>query len=150
MFGLAVQALINGTPVAELGAHIKKLGFNQELRALLGAFDNFLTPNYGGAANRVAVNPPKMVSLLFGMDCQLTHVLPAAYFLLNRFPGDFESAVLSASNGGGQNVVRAAMTGALSGAAVGVSGIPPRFIDDLSGGQQYLKQAVAIADGTIA
>ena len=54
MFGLAVQALINGTPVAELGAHIKKLGFNQELRALLGAFDNFLTPNYGGAANRVA------------------------------------------------------------------------------------------------
>ncbi|WP_258192414.1 ADP-ribosylglycohydrolase family protein [Nitrosospira multiformis] len=35
------------------------------------------------------------------------HQLPAAYYLAARFPRDFESAVLHAVNGGGQNQARA-------------------------------------------
>ncbi|MDY0072860.1 MAG: ADP-ribosylglycohydrolase family protein, partial [Thauera sp.] len=38
---------------------------------------------------------------------------------------------LHAVNGGGQNMARAMLTGALVGAQVGVQGIPPRFIDGL-------------------
>jgi len=145
VFGLVVQALINGVPVEEFRMYFRKLG-QGVLKGKLGSFDNFLTPVWGaaglsGSPNKVVVEPPKLVSLLFGLDCQLTHVLPAAYFLVHRFPDDFENAVLSAANGGGQNVARAALTGALSGAAVGVGQIPKRFINGLSGGAEFLQQA---------
>jgi hypothetical protein len=38
----------------------------------------------------------------------------------DRVAGDFESAVLHALNGGGQNMSRACLTGALAGAQVGL------------------------------
>ena len=41
------------------------------------------------------------------------------------------AALLHAVNGGGQNQVRAILTGALVGAQVGLSGIPQRFLDGL-------------------
>ena len=155
LFGLCVQALINGLPLLELSTHIKSLANQPELRAILGSFDNFLTPSYGGSAvggsagiwpnPAVRIEPPKHVALLFGLDCQLTHVLPAAYYLMHRFPTDFENAVLSASNGGGQNVARAALTGALSGAILGSSGIPSRYIDGLKRGHDFLQQSLKVA-----
>jgi ADP-ribosylglycohydrolase len=55
----------------------------------------------------------------------------AAYYYAHRLPNDFEQAVLSASNSGGQNVVRASLTGALLGAMNGQAGIPQRFLDQL-------------------
>ena len=36
------------------------------------------------------------------------------------------------SNGGGKNMARAMLTGALVGTQVGLSGIPQRFIDGLT------------------
>jgi ADP-ribosylglycohydrolase len=65
------------------------------------------------------------------MPCAIYHQLPAAYYLAARFRDDFESAVLHALNGGGQNMSRACLTGALVGAQVGLSGIPERFINGL-------------------
>ena len=41
-------------------------------------------------------------------------------------------AVLSAINGGGNNMARAALTGGLSGAMNGLSGIPKRFTTGLN------------------
>lgn len=67
------------------------------------------------------------------MPCAIYHQLPAAYYLAARFPDDFESAVLHAINGGGQNMARACLTGALVGAQVGLAGIPERFIQGLEG-----------------
>ena len=61
------------------------------------------------------------------------HQLPAAHYLAARFRNDFESAVLHAINGGGQNQARTILTGALVGAQVGHSGIPQRFLDGLEG-----------------
>jgi len=61
------------------------------------------------------------------------HQLPAAHYLAARFRNDFESAVLHAINGGGQNQARTILTGALVGAQVGLSGIPQRFLDGLEG-----------------
>ena len=68
-------------------------------------------------------------------------VLPAAYYLAARFQDDFEQAVLHAVNGGGQNMSRAMLTGALAGAQVGLSGIPQRFIDGLTEGREIVDLA---------
>jgi ADP-ribosylglycohydrolase len=81
----------------------------------------------------IRIEPAWKVSLVYGMPCAIYHQLPAAYYLAARFPDDFESAVLHAINGGGQNMARACLTGALVGAQVGLAGIPERFIQGLEG-----------------
>jgi ADP-ribosylglycohydrolase len=78
------------------------------------------------------------------MPCAIYHQLRAAYYLAARFANDFESAVLHAINGGGQNMSRAMLTGALVGAQVGVEGIPGRFIDSLENGKELLALAKKI------
>lgn len=79
----------------------------------------------------IRIEPAWKVSLVYGMPCAIYHQLPAAYYLAARFHDDFESAVLHAINGGGQNQARAILTGALVGAQTGLSGIPRRFLDGL-------------------
>jgi ADP-ribosylglycohydrolase len=79
------------------------------------------------------------------MPCAIYHQLPAAYYLAARFPDDFESAVLHAVNGGGQNQARAILTGALAGAQVGLSGIPQRFLDGLEQGEMLKGLAMELA-----
>jgi ADP-ribosylglycohydrolase len=76
----------------------------------------------------IQIEPAWKVSLVYGMPCAIYHQLPAAYYLAARYSEDFESAVLHALNGGGQNMSRACLTGALVGAQVGLSGIPERFV----------------------
>ena len=79
------------------------------------------------------------------MPCAIYHQLPAAYYLAARFKDDFESAVLHAINGGGQNQARAILTGALTGAQTGLTGIPQRFLDGLDGCADLLKLAEHLA-----
>ncbi len=96
--------------------------------------DALLTPSYMAAAAadpEIRIEPPWKVSLVYGMPCAIYHQLPAAYYLAARFHDDFESAVLHAINGGGQNQARAILTGALVGGQVGLSRIPARFIAGL-------------------
>jgi ADP-ribosylglycohydrolase len=96
--------------------------------------DALLTPSYQAAAAvdpGIRIEPAWKVSLVYGMPCAIYHQLPAAYYLAARFKDDFESAVLHAVNGGGQNQARAILVGALVGAQVGLSGIPRRFPDGL-------------------
>lgn len=96
--------------------------------------DALLTPSYMAAAAAdpdIRIEPAWKVSIVYGMPCAIYHQLPAAYYLAARFRDDFESAVLHAVNGGGQNQARAILAGALVGAQVGLSGIPQRFIDGL-------------------
>ena len=85
------------------------------------------------------------MALLYGLPCAVYHQFPAAYYLAARFPDDFESAVLHAINGGGQNLARAMLTGALVGAMVGLSGIPRRFIDGLERSSDLLALAGHLA-----
>ena len=86
----------------------------------------------------IRIEPAWKASIVYGMPCAIYHVVPAAYYLAARFPDDFESAVLHAINGGGQNQSRAILTGALVGAQVGLSGIPKRFLDGLVDGPELL------------
>jgi len=80
---------------------------------------------------QIRIEPAWKVSIVYGMPCAIYHQLPAAYYLAARFHNDFESAVLHAVNGGGQNQARAILTGALAGAQTGLSGIPQRFLNGL-------------------
>ncbi|MEA3213475.1 MAG: hypothetical protein QOE70_6532 [Chthoniobacter sp.] len=96
--------------------------------------DALLTPSYMAEAALdpgIRIEPAWKVSIVYGMPCAIYHQLPAAYYLAARFHDDFESAVLHALNGGGQNQARCILTGALVGAQVGLSGIPQRFPDGL-------------------
>lgn len=70
---------------------------------------------------------------------------PVAYYLSVRFHNDFESAVLHAVNGGGQNQVRAILTGALTGAQTGLSGNPQRFLNGLENADHLRDLAAKLA-----
>jgi len=91
------------------------------------------------------IEPAWKVSLTYGMSCAINFVLPGAYYLAARFSGDFESAVLHAINGGGQNMSRACLSGALVGAQVGLSRIPARFTDGLADGKEIIALAKKVA-----
>ena len=111
--------------------------------------DALLTPSYmAEAADNpgIQIEPPWKVSIVYGMPCAIYHQLPAAYYLAARFSGDFELAVLHAINGGGQNQARAILTGALVGAQVGLSGIPPRFLDGLENSAELIGLAKQLGE----
>lgn len=110
--------------------------------------DALLSPSYMARAahdSAVRIEPAWKVSLVYGMPCAIYHMLPAAYYLAARFSDDFEGGVLHALNGGGQNQVRAMLTGALIGAQTGIDGIPERFIEGLTEKESLLSRVHALA-----
>jgi ADP-ribosylglycohydrolase len=110
--------------------------------------DALLTPSYMAAAAadpEIRIEPAWKVSIVYGMPCAIYHQLPAAYYLAARFHDDFESAVLHAVNGGGQNQARAILAGALAGAQTGFAGIPQRFFDGLEDAHGLKKLAADLA-----
>lgn len=111
--------------------------------------DALLTPSYMAEAALdpgIRIEPAWKVSLVYGMPCAIYHQLPAAYYLAARFADDFEAAVLHALNGGGQNQARCLLTGALAGARVGLSGIPPRFLEGLENSAELTVLARRLGD----
>ncbi len=110
--------------------------------------DALLTPSYMAQAAEdpnIVIEPAWKVSIVYGMPCAIYHQLPAAYYLAARFRDDFESAVLHAVNGGGQNQARAILTGALVGAQAGLSKIPQRFLDGLEDREMLQRLALKLA-----
>lgn len=113
--------------------------------------DALLTPSYmaqAAADEDIRIEPAWKVSIVYGMPCAIYHQLPAVYYLAARFRDDFESAVLHAVNGGGQNQARAILTGALAGAQVGLAGIPQRFLDGLEDSESLMNLAKRLAAQT--
>lgn len=111
--------------------------------------DALLTPSYMATAALdpdIRIEPAWKVSLVYGMPCAIYHQLPAVYYLAARFHDDFESALLHAINGGGQNMARAMLTAALVGAQVGLDGIPQRFIDGLAERDRLIGLAKRLAE----
>ncbi len=115
--------------------------------------DALLTPSYMAEAAQdpnIRIEPPWKVSIVYGMPCAIYHQLPAAYYLAARFCDDFEAAVLQAINGGGQNMSRACLTGALVGAQIGLSAIPERFVTGLENHGELVDLAQRLARQTQA
>jgi ADP-ribosylglycohydrolase len=101
---------------------------------LFASPDALLSPSYmarAAADPEISIDPAWKVSIVYGMPCAIYHQLPAAYYLSAKFHDNFESAVLHAVNGGGQNQARAILTGTLTGAQTGLKGIPKRFLENL-------------------
>jgi hypothetical protein len=110
--------------------------------------DALLTPSYMAAAVAdpdIRLEPAWKVSIVYGMPCAIYHQIPAAYYLSARFQNNFELAVLHAINGGGQNQARAILTGALTSAQTGLTGIPQRFLDGLEGHADLIRLAENLA-----
>lgn len=115
--------------------------------------DALLTPSYmatAAADPKIRIEPAWKVSIVYGMPCAIYHQLPAAYYLAARFHDDFESALLHAVNGGGQNQARAILTGALTGAQTGLAAIPERFVNRLADGDELRELATTVADQAAA
>ncbi len=111
--------------------------------------DALLTPSFIAEAVAdpgIQIEPAWKVSIVYGMPCAIYHQLPAAYYLAARFADDFESAVLHAINGGGQNQARAILTGALVGAQVGLAGVPARFLEGLEKGPELIALSRRLGD----
>lgn len=144
-FVLSVCRLIRGVSLENSGKAFTGWAQNEVDRAFI---DIFLHPAfiYDAAKNtEIVVEPAHSIAQIYGLACQLGFLAPAAYWLSNRFDNDFEAAVLTAINGGGNNMARACMTGALSGAMVGIQGIPQRFIDGLTDKDEILANAKKVA-----
>jgi ADP-ribosylglycohydrolase len=160
-FGLIVAALINGDTLETAGKTLTEqakangvslsvsLPSADDTQGQTSFYDALLQPNWSYKAARddaVQINPPWKACRLFGLACSLNFMLPAAYYFGSRFEDDFELPVLSAINGGGNNMARASLTGALAGAQVGLSGIPQRLIDGLTDSERLMEMAVKVAD----
>ena len=145
---LFVQAVINNVPLVELAAYMSKLGDDPAIMHHIRNFDSIDGPKHGAVAldPDFRTVPAAKFCRVYGLDCQATHLLPSAYYLAYRYPNDFEMAILSAINSGGNNMARATLTGGIVGAMVGVKGIPERFISGLSKGEEYLGFAERIAE----
>ena len=116
---------------------------------LFASPDALLSPSFMAQAAcdpDIKIEPAWKVSLVYGMPCAIYHMLPASYYLAARFSDDFESAILHALNGGGQNQARSILTGALVGAQVGIKNIPQRFIDGLNEKDELLSLATKLAN----
>lgn len=101
---------------------------------LFASPDALLTPGYIARAAHdpdIRIQPAWKAALVYGLPCAIYHQLPAAYYLAARYQNNFEEAVIQAINGGGQNMSRAMLTGALVGAQTGLDGIPDRWIEGL-------------------
>ena len=131
----------------ELPFHAVTVKAPEGSKPLFSSPDSLLTASFVARAATdpdIRIDPAWKVSLVYGMPCAIYHQVPAAYYLAARFPHDFETAILQAINGGGQNMARAVLTGALVGAQVGLSGIPERFIRGLEHSDDIVKEVLRL------
>jgi ADP-ribosyl-[dinitrogen reductase] hydrolase len=134
--------------LARIREFMANLANNPFIKEWIPSFDCLTQVGNGAQAAKALgeLEPPSLICSVYGLPCSLCFMLPASYCLIHRFPGNFETAVLSAVNGGGNNMARAALTGALSGAMVGLRGIPDRFLNGLKDGARLVKLAEKVAD----
>ena len=149
-YGAVLGMLVQGHVLdEELSEKLLQLVGGDELPCQRRTF--YETPsNIALAAKQDLIQPAWKVSTMYGMSCAVYYQFPACYYLAARYPDDFETAILHAINGGGQNMARAMLTGALVGAQVGIDGIPQRFIDGLEQSDALLARAKKLAAQTIA
>ena len=148
-YALSAGSLINGVALKDIRPQMIGFATNPKIEPMIASWDINQQIHNGspGADSSIKISPIDACRL-FGPNCTLGFLAPAAYFLTYRFPDDFEKAVLYAINAGGNQMARAAMTGGLSGAMVGIQGIPERFITGLNNHQHLLDLAEKVADGT--
>ena len=159
-FGLIVGVLIDGCPMGEASKVLIKRAAKSSVPMVVelpdrseeievSFHDALLQPSWCYEAAHdpdIHVEPAMKACRLFGLACTLGFLLPASYYFASRFENDFYDAVMSALNGGGNNMARASLTGALAGAQVGLKGIPNYLIEGLFDHDRLLNMAETIAE----
>lgn len=134
VYALIVQAIINGTMIEEMCDYLVEIGVDfidkyissyDDLSLMAYALDLVQRPNI------VPLQDDRFISRVYGPDCHSAHLFPAAYYLAFKYAKNFEKAILFATNSGGNNMARAALTGGLTGAMTGINSIPKRFVSGL-------------------
>jgi ADP-ribosylglycohydrolase len=143
-FAMVVAALIEGVRPDGLDQHMSALFRDPVTGPSFPSFDIADQAKDPLRALDIDIDPVD-VPRIYGLACTIGFLVPAAYYFMQRFPDDFETAVLSAVNSGGNNMARATLTGALLGASVGLSGIPERFVNELADGPRYAQLAREIS-----
>ena len=146
-YALVVGGLIDGVPLADIRKY--RSSVERGILSKIAPFPDSRSQVETGAIvwnPEITFDPPHLISQVYGAHCEIQQLLPAGYYLIHRYPDDFEKAVLAAINGGGNNMARAALTGAMSGAMVGVKGIPERFMKGLKDHERLLKLAEKVAE----
>jgi ADP-ribosyl-[dinitrogen reductase] hydrolase len=149
-FAVVVAALVEGVEIDDIGTHMGALMGDPVAAPNFPSYDIATQVKDAAGAMEISVEPVD-VPRFYGLACTIGFLVPAAYYYLHRFAGDFETGVLTAVNSGGNNMARATLTGALLGARVGLSGIPQRFIDGLTDGSRYddlAREAASISRAT--
>ncbi|WP_029897978.1 ADP-ribosylglycohydrolase family protein [Desulfohalovibrio reitneri] len=153
-FGLVTAGLIRGMDPEEVSGWLREELADYGLPGPCGdprrgqLIDAVLLPAWTCRSARGpagCIEPAIEACRLFGLACSMRYSYPAALYLAARFEGDFEKAVLTAVNGGGNNMSRAALTGALCGAMTGLSNIPERFIVGLEDGERLRGLALDVS-----
>jgi len=89
-------------------------------------------------AYRMRDEKPEDVVKILGEDQLAREVVPTALYAFHHSPNDFEEAVLTAVNMGGDTDSRAAITGAISGAFLGTKNIPWKWIEGIENRKKLL------------
>ncbi|XP_064398285.1 uncharacterized protein LOC135344926 [Halichondria panicea] len=159
-FGLTVACLISGMEYSKISSHLMnliaegKIPFTSAMALDRDSEENTPEPDSllwsGYAAKAVAnlnlrIEPARDAPQMYGLSCAFYMLMPGAYYLAARFPDNFETAVLTAVNSGGQNLARASLTGGMVGAITGLSSFPDRFIKGLTDGDKWVEVAKKIA-----
>ncbi len=147
-YAMGTAAFIHGIPLSGIRKHMFAMRDDPELCDRTCSDDvRFQVGNEAAVMGAdLSLNlDPVIVTRLFGMNCLLMFMIPATGFLIHRYPEDFENAVLCAVNAGGTNMARASLVGGMSGALVGLQGIPERFITGLKDHEQLLELADKVA-----
>jgi ADP-ribosylglycohydrolase len=146
-YALVVGSLINAVPLAKIRKY--RSSVDRGILSKIAPFPDSRNQVETGAIvwnPEITFEPPHLISQVYRAHCEIQQLLPAAYYLIHRYPDDFEKAVLGAINGGGNNMARAALTGGMSGAMVGIKRIPDRFIKGLKDHKRLLKLAEKVAE----
>ena len=77
--------------------------------------------------------------------CYIADAFPASLYLAWKYADDFEGGITANANVGGDNCHRGAVLGALIGAAVGLSKIPRRYVDDIDDVTRLRRQIETIS-----
>ena len=145
-FILTTAAFIEGVSIDDISGHMMQMAHDPEVRASVPSFDTLTQIRNGVVANDPEITiEPHLVCRIAGLPCTMGFLLPAVHFFVHRYPDNFEMSVLSAVNGACSNMERASLAGSLSGAMVGLSGIPERYITGLKDHERLIELADKVA-----
>ena len=134
VYALIVQAIINGIKIEEMCDYLVDIG-GGFINKYISSYDDLTSMAYTlelvQRPNILPLQDDRFISRVYGPDCHSAHLFPAAYYLAFKYSKDFEKSVLLATNSSGNNMARAALTGGLTGAMMGINSIPERFVSGL-------------------